>query len=268
VTDKLASRNSLALFSLAIAIMLVAAVVQALGIGGAQGAVVVADLQEVAVITLSAAVILRVAFQLDPRSSFGRPWFLIGIGAALYAVGDTIWAVIELSGGTVPYPGLPDLFYLAEYPLFAAGIVGAGLAYQRLADLRRPIALSSLFGAAISIGVFLGIVWPTVLAPSGIPPAEKLLSTVYPLADVMLMLTPAVFVILVVSQLGSRRFSHPWYAVAAGTAIIAIADAAYSWLSAYNSYTSGSPIDFGWSTGHALVMLGALVARDIARSGD
>jgi hypothetical protein len=268
VSEKLASRNSLLLFSMAIAIMLLSAVVQALGLGGVDGTVAASDLQEMAVVGISAAVILSMAQLLDRHSAFGRPWFLIGLGAASYAIGDTVWALIEVLGGReVPYPGLPDLFYLAEYPLFAIGIVSAGLAYKRLVDLRRPIAISALFGVAVSTAVFLGIVWPTVLQSPDISPGEKVLSTIYPMGDVLLMMTPAVFVILVVSQLGNRRFSHPWYAVAAGVTIIAASDAVYSWLSAYNLYASGSPIDLGWSTGHALIMFGALVARDIAESG-
>jgi hypothetical protein len=94
--------------------------------------------------------------------------------------------------------------------------------------------------------------------------AEKALSSLYPLADILLMVVPAVFVIGVVSSLGGGRLAWQWWAVALGALVIAISDTGYSWLATYDLYSSGSIIDYGWSLGHAFMMLGGLIARDLA----
>src|SRR5947207_14409455 len=51
-------------------------------------------------------------------------WLLIAGGIVMLFVGDTIWAVYEINGRN-PYPSSADIFYLASYPLFAAGLAVA-----------------------------------------------------------------------------------------------------------------------------------------------
>lgn len=255
-----------AIFGSALLITALGAAVVLTGVGGEQAAVAASDIQEMLVVGLAAAAILRVASHLGSSTSVGRPWLLIGLGAGLYAIGDTIWTVIEVAmGQEVPYPGVPDLFYLAEYPLFAVGIIGAGMAYRQLVQVKRPAVLAGVAGVIMTAAIFVGLLWPTVIQPTDITVPEKVVSTLYPVGDVLLMVTPALFVILVLRQLGGGRLSWPWFAVAAGTVVIAISDSLYAWLSAYDMYASGNPVDFGWSVGHALVMLGALIAWDLSR---
>lgn len=255
-----------AIFATALLITALGAAVVLSGAGGEQAAVAASDVQEMMVVGLAAVVILRVASHLGTTTPVGRPWLLIGLGAGFYAIGDTIWTIIEVAvGQEVPYPGIPDIFYLAEYPFFAIGIIGAGLAYRHLVDVKRPAILAGAAGVVMTLGMFVGLLWPTVLKPADISLPEKVISTLYPVGDVLLMVTPALFVILVLRQLGGGRLSWPWFAVAAGTALIAVADSMYSWLSAYDMYASGNPVDFGWSIGHALVMFGALIAWDLSR---
>lgn len=237
-----------------------------LGIGSERFVVAVADIGEIVVVGLAAVVLLVTAARLGPSSSVGRPWLLIGAGAVSYAIGDLVWTVIEVGQGReVPYPGVPDLFYLLEHPLVAAGILAAGLAFRGLVDVRRPALLAGVVGAALSVTVLAWVLVPRVLSDPAVPIAEKALSTLYPLADILLMLAPAVFVVGVVSVLGGGRLAWPWWAVAAGALLIALADIGYSWLSAADLYRSGSLIDHGWSLGHAAMMLGGLIAGDLAR---
>lgn len=259
------SRYTWAVFGIAIGIILVAFVLVSLQVGGEAGVAAASDIGEVLVVGLAATAILRSANILGSTTALGRAWLLIGIGASMYAVGDAVWTVVEVGlKQEVPYPGLPDLFYLAEYPLFAVGIMTAGLAFKGLVDLKRPALIASLVGVGLSVIVTAFILIPAVFV-EGVGPAERLFSTLYPLGDVVLMIAPAAFVLAVVAQLGGGRLAWPWWAVGAGASVIAVSDAAYSWLSASNLYASGNPIDYGWSLGHALVMLGALIARDLAR---
>ena len=49
-------------------------------------------------------------------------WFLIFIAFSFYAIGDIIWAILELGFNQNPFPSVADVFYLIFYPLFAIGI--------------------------------------------------------------------------------------------------------------------------------------------------
>ncbi len=259
------SRSTCITFGTAVVLVAVTAVLVSLGVGGEKGVVAIADIGGVLVVGLSAAVILATARRLGPATSVGRPWLLIGLGAMSFMVGDVIWTVIEVGvGAEPPYPGLPDPFYLIEYPLVAFGVLSAGLAFRGLVDVRRPAIIATVVGLAVSAIVYVGLLAPYVLSDPEISTGEKVLSTLYPLADVLLMLTPAIFVVAVVSSLGGGRLAWPWWAVATGAVLLAFADTGYSWLAAADLYDSGSFIDYGWSLGHAFMMLGALFARDLA----
>lgn len=258
------SRHTWSIVGLAAVVIVASYLLVASGVVGEAGVAAVSDISEMLVVGLSAAVILRSASILGVRAPVGRVWFLIGLGAASYALGDTIWTIIEVGmGREVPYPGPSDLFYLVEYPLFAAGIISAGMAFKGLVDLRRPARIAVAVGAVLSAAVYFALLRPFVFV-EGVPVAEKLFSALYPLADVTLMIAPALFVLGVVRALGGGRLAWPWWPVVAGTVVIAVSDAVYAWLSAADLYSSGQFVDFGWSIGHALVMVGALIARDLA----
>lgn len=259
------STNTLAVFGAAVALVVLIAVLIALEVGGDAGVVAVADIGEVLVVGLAAVVILMTARRLGPTSSVGRPWLLMGLGALSYTVGDIVWTVIEVGlGREVPYPGVPDFFYLLEYPLVAVGVLSAGLAFRGLVDIRRPAIIATVTGLATSAAVYFGLLAPFVLFDPEVALGEKLLSALYPVGDVALMFTTSVFVVAVVASLGGGRLAWPWWAVAAGALLIALADTGYAWLSVYDLYESGSVIDYGWSLGHAFMMLGALISRDLA----
>lgn len=255
-----------ATFFSALLVVAVTVTLIALNVGGEFGTMAASDLGEVIVVGLAAVVLVLTARRLGVRTSVGRPWLLIGLGATAFAIGDSVWSFVELGmQAEVPYPGVPDLFYLLEYPLVAFGIMSAGLAFRGLVDIRRPIAIAAATGVTLSAVVYFGLLRPYVLFDAEIALGEKVLSAVYPLADVLLMITPAVFVIATVRTLGGGRLAWPWWAVALGAVLIAAADTGYSWLSVYDLYQSGSFIDYGWSIGHALIMLGGLFAYDMSR---
>ena len=46
----------------------------------------------------------------------------IALAFTLYAVGDIIWAILELGIHEKVFPSIADFFYLMFYPLFAIGI--------------------------------------------------------------------------------------------------------------------------------------------------
>jgi hypothetical protein len=224
---------------------------------------VVSDIGEAAVVCASAVVIFLAARGLGV-GTLRRNWMLIGLGVASFGIGDVIWAIIEVGmGKEVPYPGVPDVFYLLEYVFLGAGIALAGLAYRRLVPVRKPLVI------ALTVTVLIaGLLWFTFISPlvvAGEWNPESILSAIYPLADIILLFGPALFIVLIVAQLGGGRLGWPWLAVGGGALVLAFSDSVYSYLSAIDVYQSGMAVDYGWMVAHVLIALGALIAQDLSR---
>ncbi len=251
------------LLGLAAAVLVYAAV--SLQLGGETGVLVASDLGSVIIVGAAAAVVLAAASKIGLDGSLGRQWLAIGIGVAVYALGDAVWAYYELILRVeVPYPGPPDAFYFAEYVFVGAGVSMAALAYRGLVPLRRPLMVSAVFAVALLAAVYVGLLGPYVIGLDDVSVAEKVVSSAYPVADVLLGLTPAIFLVLVVSHLGAGRLGWPWWAVAIGWAMIAASDSGYAYMAARETYASGSFVDYGWILGHVAIAVGASIAQDLA----
>ncbi|MDP2233730.1 MAG: hypothetical protein Q8K89_08845, partial [Actinomycetota bacterium] len=137
------SRRSWLVLGLGIAAVAVVFALIATGVGGEIGSLWVSDIGEFAIIAAAAAFILRAAIGLG-EGPLRTQWLLIGAGAASFALGDAIWSYVELiQGREVPYPGLPDVFYLLEYPLLMLALVLAFSSYRGLVKLQVPVIVSA-----------------------------------------------------------------------------------------------------------------------------
>lgn len=211
---------------------------------------------------LFAAVILYVALAIGASQSVGRQWLLIGLGVAMFAVGDIIWTTFDLFLEIDPYPSIADLFYTAEYVFFVAAIVLAIRSYSGLVKTGRPV----LIGAIVAV-LGVGVVYFLLLKPYIFPDTsglELVVSTLYPVGDVVLMLAPAVSLALVVAQLGAGRLARPWWFVVVGALVFAFADSFYAY--ADWAGTGLTPaMDMGWLVANMLFAIAALVARRVFR---
>lgn len=247
------------------AVVVVALLVMS-GIGGDFGVLVFSDVGELSIVTASALVLFWVALRAFSNSLVvGRQWLLLAIGCASFAAGDLIWMYYELFARVEPpYPGWPDVFYALQYPFIAVALVGAGLAYRALVDVRKPAAIAAVIAVAMAAGLWFGLLKPTVFV-EGVSTIESLVSAYYPLADVLLGIGPAVFVLLVVGKLGGGKLGWPLRAVVTGVLLLTLSDSAYAILNANDAYQSGSFIDYGWSAGQVLIAFGGMLAADLAR---
>lgn len=224
---------------------------------------VVSDIGEASIVCASAVAIFLAARGLG-AGTLCRNWMLIGLGVASFGIGDVIWAIIEVGmGKEVPYPGVPDVFYLLEYVFLGAGIALAGLAYRRLVPVRKPLVIALTVTVLIAGLLWFAFISPLVVAGEWNP--ESILSAIYPLADIILLFGPALFIVLIVAQLGGGRLGWPWLAVSTGALVLAFSDSVYSYLSAIDAYQSGMAVDYGWMVAHVLIALGALIAQDLSR---
>lgn len=234
--------------------------------GGDQGVLVVSDLGELVVVTLAALIVLVVSRSFGAGESLRTQWTLIGTGMLAFALGDAVWSWIELAlSAEVPYPGLPDVFYVAEYLFVGLALLIAAVAYSRLLDIRVAAGFAATAGVVMLVLLYFGLFAPYILSDPSLAPGELAASIFYPSADVVLLLVPSILLVLVVSKLGHGRLGWPWWFVALGAMILALSDAAYSYLSAADAYAAGSIVDYGWMLAHVSLAVGASLALDIAR---
>lgn len=213
-----------------------------------------------------AAVVLWSAIRIGIKERVGVQWLLIGLGVAMYAIGDLVWMRLELFLEVDPYPSLADVFYTLEYAFFLTALVLAIRSYRGLTRIRVPVMIGAVAGV-----VGLAIIYSTVLEPYIFPAGVEelgvwglVVSTLYPLGDVFFMLAPAVALALVIGQLGAGRLARPWWIVVVGAFVFAIADTVYSYADWSGAGTT-TLTDMGWMTANLLFALAALLARDIFR---
>jgi diguanylate cyclase (GGDEF)-like protein len=129
-----------------------------------------------------AAITVAVRRRTMPRP---LPWVLVGAGLASWVAGDALWTWFDLVAGVDPFPSAADVLYLAGYPLQAAGL--AVLVRRRTGG---AVQRASLLDAAV-LTTGLGLVtWVFLVVPtaeSGITLVEKVVSTAYPVLDVVLL---------------------------------------------------------------------------------
>jgi len=111
-------------------------------------------------------------------------WIPVGVGLALFVIGDVLWATWELLSGETPFPSPADAFFLAAYPFLLFGITK--LTWARRASEDR---LGFLDTAIVTIA-FLLLAWSFVIDPyladTTLGPAALAVSVAYPVLDVAL----------------------------------------------------------------------------------
>lgn len=233
------------------------------GVGGDSVTTAISDFGGVLVVGAAAAVIIRTALSFGKGEALRAQWLPIGIGVLLYAMGDTVWTYIEvIQGAEPPFPGLPDVFYASLYLFLGYGIIKAAFAYRGLVKVRRPLAMSAAVAISALVALYLVLVKDILVDPS-VGLLEKVLDVYYPAADTLLLLWPALFIVMVVSQLGRGALAHPWRFVVAGVSFLALADAVYQWLEWQGMYSTGHFVDLGWMLGYVFIATGASVMRDL-----
>ncbi len=186
-----------------------------------------------------------------------KSWWLIWLGISCTLLGELTWSVIEIGlGREVVFPGPPDVFYLAFYPLVTIGVLRLPhLSGSRFTNLR--VFLDALVGTA----AFGTLVWEwylsDVFAAGGVP-IEQAVNLAYPALDVFVMAA----IITAVLRRSPYRLDRRlvWLLIALG--FIVTADIALPALEQTVGYMAGSALDGVWLLGYAGY---AMVARHMRR---
>jgi signal transduction histidine kinase len=111
-------------------------------------------------------------------------WLLIAGGFATYLVGDLFWAVYAVQGRE-PFPSPADFFYLAGYPVIAAGLVIAVRYRGAVVDARVWLA-AGMVAVVGGLLCWIFLTQPTIDDPS-LTAWEKFVAGAYPLGDLLLL---------------------------------------------------------------------------------
>jgi diguanylate cyclase (GGDEF)-like protein len=205
-------------------------------------------------IGLSSVAVILVAVR---RHRPSRPliWWCFAVGQLLFVVGDVVYAVIDAVLHQKPFPSIADGFYLAGYPILAAGLLI--LIRGRISGRDR----AGLIDAAI-IATGLGLLsWTFLMKPVAADPSlsltERLISLAYPLGDVLLLVMAA----RLATSPGARTTAYRLLGVA--LLLLLGADIGYAVLNLVSSYEGGL-IDAGWLLSY--VIWGAAALHPSMRS--
>ncbi|MBV8194113.1 MAG: GGDEF domain-containing protein [Candidatus Dormibacteraeota bacterium] len=185
-------------------------------------------------------------------------WILIGASSLAWGLGQGVWDWYQLFHGVqTPFPSFADAGYLGAVPLALLGVLCFPMAAQR-----RSSYVGSLLDGLLIAGALLIVSWNTVLGAvyrsGGSDTLSMVLSLLYPLSDVAIL----TIVLLRVRRI-PRGGSIPLLLVAAGLVANAVADSAFAFTTANNTYGTGIATDAGWVAGYLLIALAGL--RGVAR---
>jgi diguanylate cyclase (GGDEF)-like protein len=151
-------------------------------------------------------------------------WWWFAGGLTMFVLGDVTFECFKTVLHEEPYPSIADAFYLAAYPMYVTG-------FLLLLRRQRGRDVSGLIDAAI-VATGLGLAfWIFILHPIAAEEAastlERVISTTYPSADVLLLAMLA----RLFTQAGGRTASTRL--LGAGALLTLVADTTYSLVSLY-----------------------------------
>jgi diguanylate cyclase (GGDEF)-like protein/PAS domain S-box-containing protein len=166
-------------------------------------------------------------------------WILIALGLATFISGDITYDVLtRYMHENNPFPSLADVFYLATYPLLAAGVLGLIRARRREQDAGPLLdALVVTTGATLLSWIYL--IQPYVHAHD-MSFVVKAVSIAYPLGDILLLCMLARML-----AGGTVRNLAPVFLGAGGVGLLT-ADCVYGWIQLHGNWKVGGPTDLGW----------------------
>ncbi|MFB6440549.1 aminotransferase class I/II-fold pyridoxal phosphate-dependent enzyme [Streptomyces sp. NPDC056411] len=173
------------------------------------------------------------------RPAHAWPWLLLAAANLAFTAGDTTYNVLNtFFHEQNPFPSLADVFYLATYPLFAAGLLGF-IRYRRTGR-----DLASLLDAMILTSGLALLSWNYLITPyataADMTWVQRTISIAYPLGDVLMLAMLAR--LLTPGSVHTRAVQF----LTLGTVGILVSDVLYGLLQLNGTWQVGTPMDLGW----------------------
>ncbi|MFI6843726.1 EAL domain-containing protein [Kitasatospora sp. NBC_00085] len=174
------------------------------------------------------------------RPSHALFWYLLALANLSFTAGEVVQVIqLEFLHLGSPFPSVADGFYLAEYLLYAAGVLG--FIRWRTAHQDRASLLDALI---LTMGLAL-LAWIYLILPYARNPDlswfQKAVSMAYPLGDVIVLF---LLLRLLVPRGGSSRALQ---LLTVGTVGLLISDLLYGLILLHGDWHIGTPVDLGWA---------------------
>ncbi|CAM4407965.1 putative bifunctional diguanylate cyclase/phosphodiesterase [Deinococcus marmoris] len=198
------------------------------------------------------------AARSTPETAPAWHWMTLALG--LYAVSDTVYAVLEWRNGAVPSPSVLDALYLGFYVLF----IRACLALPRQ-PLRRAEAWRLTLDVGIVVGSLAVLLWYGALASLLGAAQVTVIGTLVNLSYPVLGLCALGLLMTLL-----RRHDHielKESLLALGLTTFLIGDTLYLFIEANGGFTSGIPEELLWTCGALLFAVAAWNSRRAAPLG-
>lgn len=191
-------------------------------------------------------------------------WVLIGLAILCWGAGEVYWTAFIEGNASAPYPSPADAFYIAFYPLAAAGL--AMLVRARAHEINWRLWMDGLIATLGTAALGTAFVFDFIADRTSGTTLETLTTLSYPLGDIAML-----SMIVGVIALSGWRPSRTWSLLLAGLSAMVAADIAFTLQSTAGTLPSGDWINPIYLT--AAVCLGAAVwtprrAAEITSSED
>ena len=184
-------------------------------------------------------------------------WFFVYLSCLSSTIAEVSWGYYELVLKVeVPFPGLPDVFYLLQLVFILLAILY--LIYKKDNIF---ISIRLFLDILITMTVAAALSWHFLIQPiftqEDVTLLFKAVAVAYPIADLGLL-----FGILSLNAT-SRTFSRKvQYALVIGLSLFGVADCVYLYLNAKGSYHTGSIIDPLWTLALFFIVIAGLYSEE------
>lgn len=191
-------------------------------------------------------------------------WWMVSLALLSFAIARTWWAVDDLvvHPTGVPFPSLPDYFFVLQYPFFFLAIILLPSIHPWMPRLR--VILDDLLWMSTATALSWYFLLDHIFLGSGESVIADIISLGYPVGDLIVF-----YGLAVATTRPSRTLGDRWALYILSTAFVClfIADswAAVLLRSPRHVYLTGGPPDVFWTAVYALVPLAGLVALRLVR---
>lgn len=195
---------------------------------------------------------------ISPRFSSG--WKILFLAQLLSTLGDIVWAYFEIILHSNPFPSAADIFYIANYPVYLAGIILLAGQYDSKTKQINTWLDSGIVFVSISIFVELYVILPIINNVVNESIFVQLLSLAYPVGDLILL---SALIILIYQKMDSRLV-FPTMLITLSLAIQIITDFIFSNQSLQDTYVSAGFLDIGWAVSYLALGVAGYLATDLS----
>ncbi|GHH69941.1 hypothetical protein GCM10018781_29100 [Kitasatospora indigofera] len=178
------------------------------------------------------------------RPAHALPWYFLAAANFSFTAGEVVQVIQTDYLHQTNFPSIADGAYLAEFLLYAAGVLG--FIRWRTAHQDRGSLIDAL---TLTVGLAL-LSWIYLILPYARDPeltwVQKAISIAYPLGDVLVL---AMLLRLLVPRGGKSRSLQ---LLTAGTIGILVSDVLYGLIQLHGTWSIGTPVDLGWAAFYAL----------------